>query len=197
MPTVLTSGDREDVKSRLRAGPTFQQDPPIMLKVTITWITATLTSFLNFISLFLGVISDDLTAVTNCVIEIEANMLQALAPVSTASTRRQEPCPSIQTRCKWCDALGHNTTDCHTKDPVAVKKRVGNNQRAHKCQVMQLPPLTWSGFYPPPFPPQPPSFSPIAPDTLLMATIAEVKKLRCWKTQSTWDKHRGGVVPKT
>ena len=64
MPTVLTSGDREDVERRLTTSPPFRMNPPDVVVTVISWITAIITSLLNFVSLFLGVISDDVAALT-------------------------------------------------------------------------------------------------------------------------------------
>src|ERR1700678_2291897 len=47
-------------------------------------------------------------------------------------TPQQPPAPSSRSRCRRCSALGHDTKDCRTKDPVAVKKRVSNNRKARK-----------------------------------------------------------------
>jgi hypothetical protein len=62
MPTVLTSDDREDVKEKLRSSPLIQQDTPILLKMVIRWVISIITSLLNYISYFIGVISDDVAA---------------------------------------------------------------------------------------------------------------------------------------
>ena len=73
---------------------------------------------------------DGLMEVTSCITEIEAKVPLVPAAAAPASTRHLVVHPSVQIRCKRCHALGHNTTNCRTKDPVAVKKRVRNNQKA-------------------------------------------------------------------
>ena len=121
--SILTSKDRKDVEIQLETGPNFQQDPHIMLKVTITLICQALVLLL-YVNNFFDLIVGDL-------VKLEP---QALAPAAapTSSVRHQEPHPSKQTRCKWCHALRHDTNDCHSKDLVAVKKQVSNNQKVQK-----------------------------------------------------------------
>jgi hypothetical protein len=135
MPTVLTSADREDVERRLTTGPSLGTNPPPVVVTLIAWIIAIITSLLNYVSLFLGVISDDVAALSERVAELEENVphaAPAAQPTPPTQTTQQPPRPSARTRCKRCHALGHDTTDCRSRDPVAVKKRVSNNQKAWK-----------------------------------------------------------------
>jgi hypothetical protein len=92
MPTVLTSGDREDVERRLVIGLSLPPNLPSALVAIINWITAIITSLLNFISTFLGVISDDVATLDERVAKLEANVPQ-VAPAThlTLSTTHQQP----------------------------------------------------------------------------------------------------------
>src|ERR1700683_1555728 len=197
MPTVLTSGDREDVEQRLRSGPPLQQDAPLLLKTVITWVTRIITSLLNYVSYFIGIISDDVAALTKRVAELEENVPHA-APVAqpTPPTTSQQPShPSVRTRCKRCHALGHDTMDCRSKDPVALKKRVSNNQRARKKQELTQP-LATSPYYilMDPLRHIHQQYPPTSPHAL-QALAADAKELRRRKVQSTWDKRRKGAHP--
>ena len=100
MPTVLTSGDREDVERRLTTSPPFRTNPPDVVVTIISWITAIITSLLNFVSLFLGVISDDVAALTERVAELEENtphVAPATQPDSPTQLQ-QPPRPSCDKR---------------------------------------------------------------------------------------------------
>jgi hypothetical protein len=135
MLTVLTSGDREDVERRLTTGPSLGVNPPPAVTTLIAWITAIITSLLNFISQFLGVISDDVATLKERVAELEVNVPHTApaAQLTPPTQTTQQPLrPSAWTRCKCCHALGHDTTDCRSRDLVAMKKHVSNNQKAQK-----------------------------------------------------------------
>ena len=135
MLTLLTSGDREDVKRRLMTGPSLTTNPPSVLVALISWITAIITSLLNFVSHFLGIISDDIAALDECVAELEANVPQpapAAQPTLPTQTLQQPLHLSYWTRCKHCHVLRHDMTDCQSRDPVTVKKHILNNQKAWK-----------------------------------------------------------------
>lgn len=202
MPTVLTSVDREDVERRLTTGPSLGANPPPMIVTIISWITAIITSLLNFVSLFLGVISDDLAGLTDRVSELEENVpypAPAAQPTPPTQTSQQPPRPSARTRCKRCHALGHDTADCRSRDPVAVKKRVSNNQKARKRQqeATQLP--ASAAPYHLSFDPLRYIHQPIPPTTThaLLAQAADAKELRRRKVQSMRDKRRKGAGPST
>jgi hypothetical protein len=64
MPTILTSGDREEVEWRLMTGPPLAVNLPPALIAIMTWITSPITSLLNYIWYFLGVISDNIATLT-------------------------------------------------------------------------------------------------------------------------------------
>ena len=123
MLTVLTSGDREEVKKRLLTGPMYSAPPPAAATAIITWITALITSLLNFLSYFIGTLHNNIATILDCVNELEANTLKApVAELMTVSPPHQLQCPTKQSRCSCCHMLGHNTLGYCTKDPVAVKK---------------------------------------------------------------------------
>jgi hypothetical protein len=92
MPTVLTGGDREDVERRLMTGPPLTVNLPSALITIIGWITAIITSFLNFVSYFLGIISDDVATLDECVSKLKVSVPQA-APAAqpTPPTPQQQP----------------------------------------------------------------------------------------------------------
>lgn len=46
---------------------------------------------------------------------------------------------SHQTRCQHCHVTGHDTTDCHTRDPVATKKRIASNQKIKQAANTIIP----------------------------------------------------------
>jgi hypothetical protein len=168
MLTVLTSGDREDVKEKLRSSPLSQHDAPVILKMVITWVISIITSFLNYISHFIGVISDDIATLTERVVELEENTLH-MAPATqlvTPTPSKQPPHPSNQTRCKCCHALGHATIKCQSKNLVVVKKHVSHNQKSRKKQeVSPLPSALASYIERPLFPHPPTLFADITPHT--------------------------------
>lgn len=200
MPIVPTSADREDVVRRLESGPSFGASPPPVVVTLIAWITAIITSLLNYVSTSLGVISDDAAALDERVAELEANVPQAAPaaqPTPSTPTSQQPARPSTRTRCKRCHALGHDTTDCRSRDPVAVKKRVSNNQKARKRQqeATQLPAST--APYVLSFDPLRHIHQPIPPTTThaLLAQAADAKELRRRKVQSMRDKRRKGAGP--
>jgi hypothetical protein len=200
MPTVLTSVDREDVERRLMTSPSLAANPPQVLVALIGWITATITSLLNYVSQFLGVISDNVATLVERVAELEENfphVAPAAQPTTPTQTMQQSPCPSARTRCKRCHALRHNTPDCRSRDPVAVKKRVSNNQKAWKQQqeATQLP--ASAAPYHLSFDPLRYIHQPILPTSThaLLAQAADTKELRRRKMQSMQDKHRKGARP--
>ena len=123
-------------------------------------------------------------------------------PPTTPHPNLQQPShPSRRPRCKHCHALGHDTNDCRTKDPIAVKKRISNNQKARKRNEKD-PPL--GGL--PVAPNQSVQFGPLSVTDswgyaiyyncssqsfeAYTALAADAKELRRRKVQSTWDKRR-------
>ena len=153
MPTVLDSKDHADVVSALTSPPTFTQPQVLAL---YGWVSQLITMLFNYVSFFLGNNAEWTIFLENCVQDLEEKLeeLQSkptVPPTIPHSTLQQPLCPTKSIRCKRCSALGHNTNDCHSKDPVAIKKQVTNNQKARKQARDQAPsiPPHYSPFYGP------------------------------------------------
>src|ERR1700678_754580 len=93
------------------------------------------------------------------------------------------------------NAIGHDTTQCRTKDPVTIKKRVANNQKIKKESAtlqarFPIPPRLhpYHQYFGDPIIPYQ------QPLQTYYANIADAKELRRRKTQSTWDKRRKGAT---
>ena len=78
--------------------------------------------------------------------EASVAILQAspVIPAQPAATTPCQPqCLSKSTRCQHCHAMGHTVTDCHTQDPITMKKCVASMQKAakmeHTCMAAILP----------------------------------------------------------
>ena len=144
MPSFLTMPEKTEVEELLRVGPTLQSTPPGALKVTIDWIRSILQLLLTFINIAIGTLMEDIDMITDRVTALEttATAQPVCEQAAATATPVQPPRLSSRTRCKCCDALGHTTEECCTKDPAAIKKRVGHNQKERKRQApAQLPPL--------------------------------------------------------
>lgn len=211
MPSVLISDDRADVESALASKPRFT-DPQVT--ALYNWALRLITALFNYVSYFLGDSSDRHDSLQHRVRELEEKIreLQSTPPVPATSshpTPQQPLRPARSARCKRCTAIGHDTSSCRTKDPVAVKKRVSNNQKLRK-----------QGRDPPagsiPSSQQPPQYSPFygshgpldlfgnplfnysSPTTqAFTALAADAKELRRRKVQSTRDKRRRGATTTT
>lgn len=207
MPSVLISDDRADVESALASQPKFT-DP--QTKALYNWVLRLVTALFNYVSFFLGDNADRHISLQNRVQDLEEKFkeLQSTPPVPSTTphpTPQQPSHPSPRYRCKRCSAIGHDTKDCRTKDPVAVKKRVTNNKKAKKLMDRD-PPLSGTG------PPRPIDDSSVffGPDGIpfdrygkelyynrstssyqaFTALAADAKELRRRKVQSTRDKRR-------
>jgi len=210
-PSVLISSDRADVESALASQPKFT-DPQV--KALYNWALRLVTALFNYVSYFLGDNADRHISLQNRVQGLE-DKLQELQSSSIPTTipqpTPQQPShPSPRFRCKRCSAIGHDTKDCRTKDPVTVKKRVANNKKAKKLMDRDPPP---SG------PPMPISDSSVffAPEghpfdrygkelyynrstssyQAFTALAADAKELRRRKVQSTRDKRRRRATTNT
>ena len=143
------NGDRADVKKKLYTSLPFQDATLLLMRIAIMWVIAVVNSLLQYISHFLGILREDLENLSEhvvqfkgmpqdlahfneCLVLLEDDVPRALEPnAASPSVKHQEQCLSrSQTRCKQCHALGHDTSACHSKDPVVVKKWVLNNQKA-------------------------------------------------------------------
>lgn len=210
-PSVLVSDDRADVESALASKPRFTDQQTIAL---YNWCLRLITALFNYVSYFLGDNSDrtdDLTRRVQ-VLEEQSQVQQPQPTIPHPITPQQPSHPSRRQRCKRCHALGHDTKDCHTKDPIAIKKRVTNNQKAKKLHD-RGPPLMGTG------PPLPPSNSSVhfVPNgssvdsygnqlyynrasssyEAFTALAADAKELRRRKVQSVRDKRRRGATSTT
>ena len=210
-PSVLVSDDRADVESALASKPSFT-DP--QSRALYNWCFRLITALFNYVSFFLGDNSDRTNDLIHRVQVLEEQS-QATQPQSTIPNipiPQQPSHPSRRQRCKRCHALGHDTKDCRSKDPIAIKKRVTNNQKARKL-LSQEPNLRGTG---PPMPPSSSSvhFSPYGPPTdsygnqlyfnwssstyeAFTALAVDAKELRRRKVQSMRDKCRRGAASTT
>jgi len=205
-PSVLVSDDRADVESALASKPSFT-DP--QSRALYNWCFRLITALFNYVSFFLGDNADRHISLQNRVQDLEEKFeeLQSTPPVPSTTphpTPQQPVRPARSVRCKRCSAIGHDTNDCRTKDPVAVKKRVSNNRKRRKQNEDQ--PL--GGV---PVPPMPPHLSPFfqrdvfgnynpdfGPTTqAFTALAADAKELRRRKVQSTRDRRRRGATSTT
>ena len=206
-PTVLCSDDRADVESALASQPKFT-DPQV--KALYNWVIRLVTALFKYVTYFIGDNSERTDKLIHQVQDLEEKLQElqtssAVPPTTLQHTPQQPSHPSRRPRCKRCSALGHDTKDCRTKDPVTVKKRISNNQKARKL-LERDPPPRGTG---PPLPPSTSSihFSPYGPPTdsfgnqiyynqssstyqAFTALAADAKELRRRKVQSTRDKRR-------
>ena len=199
LPSVLTSDDRDVVQAALESKPKFINPQCITL---YNWCFRLLTVLFNYITYFIGNNSDQ----TNCLIQ-EVNQLKTQINElhHHASQPTPDPLPTWQPttskpggRCQRCNAIGHDTTKCRTKDPVAIKKRVANNRKAKKEAAnvpasLPIPPwlFPYHQYVSDPFyPPQQPLQS-------MYANIADAKELRRRKMQSMRDKCCWGATSTT
>src|SRR5277367_6399260 len=128
-PSMLVSDDRADVESVLASKPSLT-DP--QSRALYNWCFRLITALFNYVSFFLGDNADRHDSLQNRVQDLEEKLqdLQSTppAPTTTPHPIPQQPLrPARSVRCKRCSAIGHDTKDCRTKDPIAVKKRVLNN----------------------------------------------------------------------
>jgi hypothetical protein len=151
-PSVLHSDDRADVTSALASQPKFT-DPQV--KALYNWVLRLVTALFNYVSYFIGDNSDRTDSLQERVLDLEEKFqeLQSSAAVPSTTVPPTTPHPNPQQplhqsrrpRCKRCHALGHDTNDCRSKDPVAVKKRISNNQKARKLNTKDPPLLGGPG----------------------------------------------------
>ena len=135
MTTFLTTPEKTEVEELLQVGPTLQSAPPGALKVTIDWITSILQLLLTFINIALSTLTEDIDTITDHVLALETTAtVQSVheQATTTTATSVQPLRLSAWSRCKCCHALCHTTEECRTKDPAAIKKRVGHNQKEQK-----------------------------------------------------------------
>jgi hypothetical protein len=211
MPSVLVSDDRADVESALASKPRFTDQQSIAL---YNWCFRLITALFNYVSYFLGDNSDRTDDLIRRVqaLEEQSQVPQPQQTIPQSTIPQQPSRPSSRRRCKRCHAIGHDTNECRTKDPIAIKKRVTNNQKARK-KLDQDPPLSGTG---PSLHPSNSSvhFSPYGPPTdsfgnqmfynrssstyeAFTALAVDAKELRRRKVQSARDKRRRGATSTT
>ena len=212
MPSMLISDNHADVESALTSQPKFT-DPQV--KALYNWVFQLVTTLFSYVSFFMGDNADRHKTLRFHVQDLEDKFqeLQDTPPIPTTTphtTPQQPPALPKCLRCHCCSALGHDTKDCRTKDPIAVKKRVTNNQKARKqtedppLGVIQLPraPPQYSPFY------GTHSVTDIFGDPLFIysqpspqaftSPVVDAKELRWRKMQSRQDRHHtNGVASST
>jgi len=199
MPSVLTSEDREVVVSALESKPKFTDPQSVAL---YNWCFHLLTALLNYVTYFIGDSSDRIDSLQHSVQQltdqVEELCHHASVPAPDPLPAKQPTTSTSGRRCQRCNVIGHNTTQCRTKDPIAIKKRVANNRKAKKDAANTQAPLP----IPPRLHPYHQYFGdPIIPPQQslqsLYANIADAKELRRRKMQSTRDQHRRGATSTT
>jgi len=217
-PSVLHSDDRADVVSALASQPKFT-DPQV--KALYNWVLRLVTALFNYVSYFIGDNSDRTDSLQHRVLDLEEKLQElqsssavpstAVPPTTPHPNPQQPPHQSRRPRCKRCHALGHDTNDCRSKDPVAVKKRISNNQKASKLNAKDPPLLGGPGVSI--VPTSSVQFGPLGPTDrwgyplqynqssnsfeALAALAVDAKELRRRKVQSTRDKRRRGATTNT
>ncbi|KAI6043556.1 hypothetical protein EDC04DRAFT_2890703 [Pisolithus marmoratus] len=152
----------------------------------VNWVV----TLFQFLLAFLDAVLWEITArISNVEVDIPTS---GGAPSNVATAACSGPAPSATTqptkspRCAKCHARRHSTTECLTKDPATMRKRVAGNQRKKK-----------DAHKPPPIPVSHPLYPFIAATTSSptpqdVALAADAKELRRRHHQSAHDrkKHR-------
>ena len=195
MPTVLSNGDCEEVIDALKTKPTLRS-----LVDHYNWVLRLITALFHYVTFFMGDNADQIQKLEFRIQELEEKSQSQPTQLTHPTPTPQQPArPTRSIRCQRCHVIGHGTNDCRTKDPVAVKKRVSNNQKARKRAVeqSQLPPIG-SPYYGPTLLGDPLFIhNPPPSSQALMALAADVKELRRRKVQSMRDKHHSGATTTT
>jgi hypothetical protein len=139
MLTVLSSCDCEDVIEALETKPTLWS--PVDL---YNWVLHLITTLFHYIKFFMGNNADLIQKLQFQIQELKEKSQSILTQTTLPTpTLKQHAYLTCSFRCQCCHTIGHGTNDCCTKDPVAVKKRVSNNQKTRKraAEQSQLPPI--------------------------------------------------------
>ena len=141
MPTSITSDATITIENSLDAGPNYpDQNRPIIVLAVVAWVTYILRQLLQFTTSTLGLFEDDFISIRNRLAELEgessdtdedAPTSSKRPPGTTTTTKPSSKAPGTK-KCNRCGASGHDTTDCRTRNPEMVKKRIANNKKAKK-----------------------------------------------------------------
>ena len=195
-PAVFISDGRDHVVSAFASKPKFTDPQTIAL---YNWCLRLLTALFNYVTYFLGDSSDRNRIDSRGDIQGLEEQPAVLPPRPPTT---QQPSLSSQSspraRCKRCSALGHDTENCRTKDPIAVKKRVSNNQKLRKPSLrgLQFPrvPPQYSTFYGPTDRFCDPLLFSHSSRQSGQALAADAKELRRRKMLSARDRRRRGAI---
>ena len=192
------------------------QQAPCAITQFYRWVHNLITLLFNYAAHYFGTHKDHLQALEARIRILEARPVvpQVAAQPTPLPQQPQHPSTSTsKTRCQRCHVIGHSTTECRTKDPIATKKRVANNQKIKKELERQrsLPNPVYPRYYGPTRfdinlddyfgdhvvqPPPPPPLKRQGMTTRSMtALVADASEFRRRKTQSVRDKRRKGATP--
>ena len=156
-------------------------------QLIVKWVTTLFTIVLNYFQDIMGILSN----LVNDLEELER--IPRVPPTSTIpnpvpTTRDTTSATRTRTsrRCAECHARGHIDTECRTKDPRLMRRRVATNIK--RMKVNQVPafssppvPLPWASTTLPPMPSNHQAFTAVA---------ADAAELRRRRQQSNRDKRR-------
>jgi len=193
---TLTSSDRAAVASALKNGPQLPGEVPRVITILVNWVTLIVNALLAYVTNVMGTNTDQIHNLQDRLDAIEqqdADNESSPAPTTPHPPVQPSCGPVRASRCQRCHATGHDTTNCRTRDPVATKKRIANNQKIKKAANIPIPPSPYPGFVQPHsyfYQPPPPSSYPA-----IAALAVDAQELRRRKAQSTRDKRRKAAVP--
>jgi hypothetical protein len=149
------------------------------------WIVETLRWLAK--QVFAGL--EDLTVAHDELADRVDRLAQAPPPTAPATTPASQPQrPPTRQRCQRCHALGHDTTECRTKDPAMTKKRIAKNAKDKARARLPAPaPPPHNAAFAYPYAPYAPHIAPQPSDTYA-ALIADATEMRRRAAQSSRDK---------
>lgn len=214
MPTSITSDATITIENSLDAGPNYpDQNRPVIVLAVVAWVTYILRQLLQFTTSTLGLFEDDFISIRNRLAELEgessdtdedAPTSSKRPPGTTTTTKPSSKAPGTK-KCNRCGASGHDTTDCRTRNPEMVKKRIANNKKAKKeadrlrsypppYAAHRIPPsrhyfdlLDYAYEYPAPQPP--PRQGPTTRS--MLAVHKDAEEFRRRQAQSARDRRKG------
>ena len=215
MPSSITSDATITIENLLDAGPNYpDQNRPVVILAVVAWITHIMRLLLQFTTSTLGLFEDDFINVKGRLVELEgessdededAPTSSNRPPVIATTTKPSSSKAPGSKKCNRCGASGHDTTDCRTRNPEMVKKRIANNKKAKKeadrlrsypppYAAHRVPPsrhyfdlLDYAYEYPAP---QPPSRQGVATRSML-AVHKDAEEFRRRQAQSARDRRKG------